>query len=154
MVALSNFYNRPVKASGMRSAIKAELRTTLLALEGRTTDNLSFLFTNLFNGARSSKTENKEDLKAILIYIRGEVSSAEKYETSIPNQLRPISIVNRLRVFRKENWGSIHGRGTDILFFIAFRPALGPTQPPVQRVPRNFPSGRKSWSVKLAIQLL
>jgi hypothetical protein len=34
---------------------------------------------NLFNGARSSKTENNEELKAILIYFRGEVSSAEKY---------------------------------------------------------------------------
>jgi hypothetical protein len=63
----------------MRSAIKAKLRTTLLALEGRASDNLIFLFTNLFNGARSSKTEHKEKLIAILIYITGEVSSAEKY---------------------------------------------------------------------------
>jgi hypothetical protein len=63
----------------MRSAIKAKVRKTLLALEERARDNLSFLFTNLFNGARSSKMENKDNLKAILIYIRGEASSADKY---------------------------------------------------------------------------
>jgi hypothetical protein len=66
-----------------------------MALEGKASDNLSFLFTNLFNGARSSKTERKEELIAISIYITGEVSSAEKYgghkNKNVPSEPTPIS---------------------------------------------------------------
>jgi hypothetical protein len=51
----------------------------LLALEGRASNSLGSLFTHLFNGALSSKRKRKEKLKAILIYIRGEVCSAEKH---------------------------------------------------------------------------
>jgi hypothetical protein len=39
-----SLYHKPVKVTSIRRAIKAKLRTTLLALEGWAGDNLSFLF--------------------------------------------------------------------------------------------------------------
>jgi hypothetical protein len=38
--------------------------------------------------------------------------------------------------------GSIPGRGKIFLFSLTFRPALGPTQPPIQWVRELFPEGK------------
>jgi len=46
-------------------------------------------------------------------------------------------------VHRLDDWGSVPSRGNDgiLLFATAFKPALGPIQPPLQQVPGALTSG-------------
>jgi hypothetical protein len=49
--------------------------------------------------------------------------------------------------------GSIPGRGKVFLFSTAFRPALGPTNPPIPRIPAAISPGVKRPGMKLTTHL-
>jgi hypothetical protein len=46
---------------------------------------------------------------------------------AVLRNMADISNMNKLRACRQENWDSIRGRGTDILFLIDFAPLWGPS---------------------------
>jgi len=50
-----------------------------------------------------------------------------------------VSTMTRLRRWDDRGW--IPTRGRKFFFATATRPAIGPTQPPIQWVPRLFPRG-------------
>jgi hypothetical protein len=60
----------------------------------------------------------------------------------------------KLRCYWLDERGSISGQVPKIfLFATAFRPALEPTQPPIQWVQEALSQDVKGWSVKLTVHL-
>jgi hypothetical protein len=63
--------------------------------------------------------------------------------TRHPSNAKPVSFTAIATGYGLGGWCSNPGKGNIFLFSTAFRPALGPTQPPIQWVPMAISPGVK-----------